>query len=216
MSAETDDNTPELVPSQRRLQRPPDFTGGRLDSFHEVALRHGLPGCLLGVLCLLHPDMRALLAEALEPLTSQPGRYLAAGALMGAGLTAYAFSLDRKLDLPHIGWIAYLLMVSLWEEWVFRLALPYFAEAEGAALPVAVIASNLVFGALHYFTLRWKWQWCVGAFVFGLLMSRQLDRQFDLALVIGIHWIGTFLNTPRLPGQPRGRRQPRGQSRVPE
>ncbi len=192
-----------LVPSQRRLQRPPDFTGGRLSSFRAVFLRHGLPGALLGLICLLYPDMRSLLLNGSEAFLANPVRYVTTGVVIFGGLTAYAWYLDKKIDLPRLGWIVYLLCLSAWEEWVFRLALPYFAEQQGVELRVAVVVSSLAFGAIHYFTLRWRWQWCLGAFLGSLALSRQMEQHFDLALIIGIHWIATFINTPRLPGRSR-------------
>ncbi|MFU8817556.1 MAG: CPBP family intramembrane glutamic endopeptidase [Pseudomonadales bacterium] len=192
-----------LAPSQRRLQRPADFTGPRLTSFRAVALRHGLPGALLGMLCLLHPDMRALLTAGLGALLAAPLLYLAVGASIFLALISYAGFIDRRLDAAAVGWIIYLLLVSIWEEWVFRVAIPYFAAANGAPLLTAVIASNAIFALMHYFTLRWKWQWCVAAFLGGMALSRQFGLHADLALVIGIHWIATFLNTPRLPGRAR-------------
>ncbi|MDZ7685961.1 MAG: hypothetical protein U5O39_13900 [Gammaproteobacteria bacterium] len=70
-------------------------------------------------------------------------------------------------------------------------------------LSIAVIASNILFGAVHYFTLRWKWQWCLGACLGGIVLSRQMNEHFDLALLIGIHWVATYANTPRLPGRRR-------------
>ena len=63
-----------------------------------------------------------------------------------------------------------------------------------------MIAANLAFGVLHYFTLRWKWPWCLLAFLGGMALSRNFAQNFDLALIIGIHWLATYLNTPRLPG----------------
>ncbi len=164
-------------------------------------LRHGLPGALLGALCLLVPEMRALLAEALTAMSSEPVRYLLAGLLILAVLSAYAWFLDRRLDAAAVGWMLYLLGVSAWEEWVFRLSVPYFGAALGADLFAMVLISNLVFGVMHYFTLRWKWQWCLAAFLGGLALSRNFNTHFDLALVIGIHWAATFVNTPRLPGR---------------
>jgi hypothetical protein len=192
-----------LAPSQRRLQRPPDFTGGRLRTFRAVALRHGLPGAALAVLCLLHPEVRALLAPALAGFVADPLRYLAFGGLIFAALATHAWFIDRRLDGPALGWIVYLLLISVWEEWVFRLAIPYFAAANGADLRSAVIVSNVIFAVMHYFTLRWKWPWCLAAGLGGMALSRNLAQHFDLALVIGIHWIATYLNTPRLPGRPR-------------
>ena len=193
------DNDAVPLPSQRRLQRPPDFTGGVISSFREVFLRHGLPGALLGAVCLLHPDLRGLLGESLSGLQAEPLRYLTIGLVILGGLVAYAWFLERKIDGTQLGWTLYLLCISIWEEWVFRLAIPYFAEANGVDLRAAVIASNLAFGLMHYFTLRWKWYWCVAAFLGGMALSRQMEMRFDLAFIIGIHWIATFINTPRAP-----------------
>lgn len=190
-----------LAPSQRRLQRPADFTGSRLATFRAVALRHGVPGALLGMLCLLHPDIRALLSPPLTNLLAAPVLYAAIGAAIFTALAAYAGFIDRRLDVQAAGWILYLLFISISEEWLFRVAIPYYAQAHGASLGTAVIASNAIFGLMHYFTLRWKWPWCVGAFVGGLALSRQFEVHHDLAMIIGIHWIATFLNTPRLPGR---------------
>jgi hypothetical protein len=164
-------------------------------------MRHGLPGLLLGALCLLVPDMRALLGEALAGLLAAPLRYLAAGLLMAGLLTSYAWRLDGRPDAGAIGWMLYLLGVSIWEEWVFRLAVPYFGAAQGMDLRLLVLLCNLAFGALHYFTLRWKWPWCVGAFLGGMALSRQLELHGDLALIVGLHWLATYFNTPRAPGR---------------
>ena len=188
--------------SRHRLQRPPDFTGSYLTRFRQVWLRHGLPGALLGLLCLAHPEMRLMLEASLDALLSDPVKYLGGALLILGVLISYVWLVDHALDARAVGWVLYALAISVWEEWVFRLAVPYFAQAQGANLLVAVVLSNLVFGVLHYFTLRWKWQWCFGAFVGGMLFSRMLHTHSDLALVIAVHWISTFLNTPRPPGVP--------------
>ncbi len=189
-----------LAPSQHRLQRAPDFTGARLDTFKQVALRHGLPGAVLGVLCLCVPEMRMLLADGLADMRAAPAGYFLIGVAIFGCLIGYAWFLDRRIDAAAVGWMLYLLAVSIWEEWVFRLAIPYFGEAQGVALMPMVLVSNLFFGVVHFFTLRWKWYWCLGAFLGGVALSRNVDQHFDLALVIAIHWVATYINTPRLPG----------------
>ena len=195
------------MPSQRRLQRPPDFTGPQLTRFSQVVVRHGLIGALLGAACLLVPDMRNLLTDALSDLIAAPADYLMIGCAISGALLAYAWYLDRRLRTATIVWTLYLLGVSICEEWVFRVALPYYGQTQGLHLPTVVIASNAAFGLLHYFTLRWKWQWCVLAFVGGLALSRNFHQQQDLALVIALHWIATFINTPRMPGAGGNTRQ---------
>tara|TARA_R110002110_G_scaffold226741_3_gene441066 strand:+ start:177 stop:662 length:486 start_codon:yes stop_codon:yes gene_type:complete len=157
-----------------------------------------LPGALLGVLFLLHPTAQALLIRAMEPALANPLIYILAGCLLLTGLTIYGFYVGG-FKVQQFGWAVYLGALSLWEEWVFRLALPYSLHAMGFNLLAAVLVSNLIFGAAHYFTLRWKWQWCLMACLGGLAFSRQMHGQFDLLLVAGIHWVATFVNTPRLP-----------------
>ena len=63
----------------------------------------------------------------------------------------------------------------------------------------AIIVSNALFGAIHYFTLRWKLGHCVFAALGGIGLSRLLESSGDLMLVILVHFIATFLNTPRSP-----------------
>jgi hypothetical protein len=186
--------------SKHRLQRSPDFTGGYLTRFRQVWLRHGLPGALLGLLCLAYPEMRLMLVASLEGFLTNPVKYSTMGLFILGALISYIWVIDRAIDARVVAWILYALAISIWEEWVFRLAVPYFAQAEGVNLFAAIVLSNLAFGVLHYFTLRWKWQWCLGAFVGGMLFSRMLHTHGDLALVIAVHWISTFLNTPRPPG----------------
>jgi hypothetical protein len=214
---QSDRRRPQLSPSQQRLQRPPDFTGSRLDSFSDVALRHGLPGLVLGVLCLVPPGMRELLGQGLAAAGERPFLYLGWAVLILAALNFYAWYIDRRWSPDRMGWVLYLGALSVWEEWVFRLALPYYLQhvfqasgedvlqTSGGGLAAAVVVCNLLFGLAHFFTLRWRWYWCVAAFLGGMALSRQFAQHFDLLLVIGIHWVATFLNTPRLPGQRRAR-----------
>ena len=189
--------------SQRRLQRAPDFTGNQLNHFHEVALRHGLLGAFLGTLCLLHPGMRGFLVDAMMPMTTDATRYVSISFFIFFALCTYAWYIDRKFGAEKLSWVVYLLAVSIWEEWVFRLAVPYLLDEQGVNFGIAIVGTNLVFGLMHYFTLRWKWQWCLGAFIGGMALSRQLYFHSDFALIIALHWIATFLNTPRMPGQSR-------------
>jgi hypothetical protein len=186
---------------RRRLQRPPDFTGDSLDSFQQVFIRHGLPGAVLGMLCLLHPDLRELLSKATASAANSLSTYVICGILILAALNIYTLFTRRRWSTQTLGWACYLGLLSLWEEWLFRIALPYGLESLGSPLIAGVVLSNILFGLLHYFTLRWKWQWCVAACIGGFAFSRQMDMHFDLLLVAGIHWIATFLNTPTPPAK---------------
>lgn len=166
-------------------------------------LRHGLPGLLLALVCLSVPTLQVALATGLEKGLAAPGRYLTAALLIFAVLNAYAWFIDRDWTVAKLGWVAYLGALSLWEEWVFRLALPTALEGAGASFPVAAIISAVLFGAVHYFTLRWRLIWCVGAALGGLALSRQMQVHNDLLLISAFHWVATYLNTPRPPGQSR-------------
>ena len=35
----------------------------------------------------------------------------------------------------------------------------------------------------------------------GLALSRHFGNHFDLAMVVALHWVATFVNTPRPPGR---------------
>ena len=187
--------------SQRRLQRAPDFTGNFLNTFTDVALRHGLPGAILGFLVLLYPLTRDPLMDSIQGAVIAPVNYLAGGLVILAGMITFSGIRDKKWNPIRLGWILYLLGVSIWEEWVFRVALPYVLVDMEVDFRVSEIASNLAFGLMHYFTLRWKWQWCLFAFLGGVGLSRQFHAQEDFLMIVAIHWIATFINTPREPGR---------------
>ena len=187
--------------THRRLQRDKDFTGGRLTTFREVALRHGLPGLMLALIFLTLPGLTAAFLNGLEPGFTSPVRYGTAALLILAALTTFACLSDGRWSVSRLGWVIYLGALSLWEEWVFRLAVPHILEQAGASVWVAAVLSALVFAGAHYFTLRWKLQWCFGAFAGSLLLSRQMQIHEDLLLIAAFHWVATLVNTPRPPGQ---------------
>lgn len=185
---------------QGRLQRPPDFTGSRLVLFRQIFLRHGLPAALLGALLLiLSGDMRMLGWESIAAGLASPVRYAGAALAIFVGLTVYSYVRFRYLKPRQLGWILYLGALSLWEEWLFRVAGPQILTEVGLSLAGAIIVSNLFFAVMHYFTLRWRLHWCIGAFLGGMAFSFNFQQQGDLLLIAGIHWLATFLNTPRPP-----------------
>lgn len=186
-------------PRKRRLQRDRDFTGERLSSFREVFLRHGLPGLGLGVSVLLIPDLQTVFIRSLTRASEHIALYAMIGITILIALNAYNWFLDRKWGVAQLGWIVYLGALSVWEEWVFRLALPHLLEGIGSSVWMAAVLSAILFGAVHYFTLRWKWHWCVGAGMGGLYFSHQMELHGDLLWVAAIHWVMTSINTPRPP-----------------
>ncbi|HBM87120.1 MAG TPA: hypothetical protein DD437_01115 [Rhodobiaceae bacterium] len=164
-------------------------------------LRHGLPGCLLALVCIGIPGLQTVFVDSLQKGLASPGLYMISFFVLLLLMNVHAWLIDRHWSLPKLGWMVYLGALSFWEEWLFRLALPQFLEDLGVSFWLAAVLSALVFGASHYFTLRWKWQWCVLAFVGGLALSRQMELHGDLLLITAFHWIATYLNTPRPPGQ---------------
>ena len=188
----------KVAPSGR-LQRPPDFTGNQLTTFRQVVTRHGLPGLVLAIACLAVPGMLSALNLVLQPGISHSGTYLTATVVIFLGLLIFSAARDGELKRQQMLWVVYLGLLSLWEEWVFRVALPQIQISMGVSFVLAIIISNLLFGAMHYFTLRWRWQWCLGAIIGGLALSRHIHTHEDLLILTALHWLGTFINTPRPP-----------------
>lgn len=183
-----------------RLQRPADFSGDRLDSFRQVFLRHGLLGLSLALVFAASEQRREALWSVLAPGLQAPVIYLAGAASLLVVLCGYTLMREGELRLTQMGWIIYLGLLSFWEEWVFRVAVPDLLLELGLDIKLAFLSASLLFGALHFFTLRWKLTWCVGACIGGLALSRQIEVHADLLLITAYHWVATFLNTPRSPG----------------
>jgi hypothetical protein len=156
----------------------------------------------LALLCLLLPGSLALLSATIAPLLARPAPY--ALALAGLLLFFTAWSLRRPQPVHRQArWILYLLFISIAEEIAFRLVLPSVLRtgappASGLAPLYAHLVSNLVFAGIHFFTLRWKFRYCVMTFLGGMGLSYMM-RHGDLTLLVMVHWLGTFLNTPYPP-----------------
>lgn len=184
---------------KRRLQRDKDFTGERLSSFREVFLRHGLPGLILAFCFLFVSELRVVFTDSLSRAAAHPVQYAIIAIAILIALSAYTWRIDRQWRIGQLGWLIYLGALSVWEEWVFRLAIPQVLEGYGATVWQAAGVSAFLFGAAHYFTLRWKLRWCIGAGLGGLYFSHSMELHGDLLLVAAIHWVATSVNTPRPP-----------------
>ena len=165
-----------------------------------MVLRHGLPGCLLAVICFGLPNLQPAFWDGLEKGFAKPTFFLTYGFFVFCVLNGHAWWKGRRWDVLKLTWIVYLGALSFWEEWVFRVAPPVLLESGGATVLAAAIISAILFGGVHYFTLRWKWYWCVGAGVGGFALSQQMQLHQDLLMIACIHWVATYLNTPRPPG----------------
>lgn len=195
--------TDEAPVTNGRLQRPADFTGKKIHDFRTVLIRHGLPGLMLAIVTalglFLMLDVGKLLNDQWCLFLTAPEAYLIVALVILGVILGWSFRLNRQLTALQAAWIAYLLGVSIAEEWAFRLALPLLLDETGLTFSQSVLLSNLLFGAMHYFTLRWKLSWCVLTALGGIGLSRWFAESDNLLLIIGIHWLATFINTPRPP-----------------
>ncbi|GAB5453538.1 MAG: hypothetical protein Hals2KO_38660 [Halioglobus sp.] len=186
---------------QGRLQRPPGADGFRVDSFAAVLRRHGATMGCIALACLALPGALGLLQDTLHPLTQNPRRYLVAVLLLLIFFSVWSAVQWRRRQSADAGrqslWILYLLFISIVEEVAFRLGLPALLSTQMERMPAHII-SNLLFAALHYFTLRWRFGNCMATFLGGMGLAHLMGRG-DLTLVILVHWLGTFINTPAPP-----------------
>jgi membrane protease YdiL (CAAX protease family) len=193
---------------KRRLQRAPNAAGFRVSTFREVIQRHGVTmGCIAAV-CMMTPGAWQALTSTTSRSLLQPGPYLIA--LLGL-LLFFAIWSNRR---PHTArrqaqWVLYLLYISIAEEIAFRLMLPSLLSSISPDLTLLAtqVISNFVFAAIHYVTLRWKLKNCIFTFLGGMGLSHMM-RHGDLTMVIMVHWLGTFLNTPFPPHRKKVRENP--------
>ena len=189
----------ELMPFPGgRLQRPAKARSSAVLHFRQVLSRHLLTMSVIAVVTGLGVARVDDWKRLLSPLIAHPADYLAMCVAIVAGIAIYQRVRDIPWSAAQVGWVGYLFVISVVEEWAFRVFLPlYLTDDLGAR--ASVLLSSVTFGALHYFTLRWRLSACLLTSLGGLGFSRMLDVSGDLALVILVHWIVTFLNTPRPP-----------------
>ena len=181
-----------------RLQRPAKSRSSAVLQFRQVLSRHlvtmSLVAVVMGLWLARVDDWQGLLS----PLIAHPVHYLAMCAAIVAGIAIYQRLRGIPWSATQMGWVGYLFLISVVEEWAFRVFLP-LCLLDDLGARVSIVTSSVLFGGLHYFTLRWRLTACVMTMLGGLGFSRLLDVSGDLALVILVHWIVTFLNTPRPP-----------------
>ncbi len=194
-------NEQQDVPQQHRrgrLQRGPSPTGYSVATFSDVLKRHGVTMGCLAVICMMIPGTLHTIATTSTRLIQQPTPYMAG--LLGLLVFFSYWSARRPVSATwQTQWILYLLFISIVEELTFRLILPSLLS-QHFNWPIANILSNLLFACIHYITLRWKVRNCIATFLGGMGLS-QLMTHGDLAMVVMIHWLGTFLNTPFPPAE---------------
>jgi len=186
-----------------RLQRPAAISAQAIFHTSQVIQRHLLTMTIVAVAAYAVLGSTAVLRAWLAPLTMDwLGYGLSLLLILGVML---AFLRFRRVPISQMqcGWLAYLLLISTVEELAFRVFLPLYLD-QFLDLRASVIISSVIFGVLHYWTLRWRLGACLFTVLGGLGFSRLLHTTDDLALVVLVHWLVTFLNTPRPPqGKPR-------------
>ena len=181
-----------------RLQRPAKARSRAVLHFRQVLARHLVTMSVVAVVTGLWVAGVDDWKRLLSPLIAHPVHYLAICVAIVAGIAIYQRVRSIPWSAAQVGWVGYLFLISVVEEWAFRVFLPlYLMDDLGAR--ASIVVSSVLFGALHYFTLRWRLTACLVTMLGGIGFSRLLEVSGDLALVILVHWIVTFLNTPRPP-----------------
>ena len=182
-----------------RLQR--DYSGTTLpvSTFVHVLYRHGCTMGFIAVTLIFLQSTPDVFWAVVSDFSESPSTYIVA--LLSALGFFLVFLVSKGVPLSRIQglWIVYLLYISIVEELAFRIFLPMAIEPSAGFLS-AIVMSNFLFALLHYFTLRWKWKNCVFVFLGGIGLSRLLENSGDLALLVLVHFVATFLNTPSQPG----------------
>ncbi|MAD06892.1 MAG: hypothetical protein CMP86_05730 [Gammaproteobacteria bacterium] len=183
-----------------RLQRDHSPNTTPVSTFAQVLYRHG---ALMGsaALVLLVVQGGTALDGSLTAVWQRSEMFLLAMLVILAAFVGYLKWREYTFAGRQWLWIGYLLYISVVEEIAFRLYLPVVLESQ-IGWVAGVLLSNLIFGVIHYYTLRWKFSHCVVAALGGIGLSRLLAQSGDLGLIILVHFVATFLNTPRPPDAP--------------
>ena len=183
---------------KRKLQRPARDQNSLIVSFHQVITRHLLTMSLIAGVCILLSIDLIASSIYLEPLKSSPIFYFfVLSALLFFFIFFYLIK-GHKIERIHLAWLTYLLLISIVEEFAFRMLLPFLLSG-AFGMMAAVLFSNFLFASIHYMTLRWKFINCFFAFVGGLGLSKLLESNGDITILILVHYFFTFLNTPLPP-----------------
>jgi membrane protease YdiL (CAAX protease family) len=193
MSDNAQQDPPQPIYRPGRLQRGPSLKGYRVATFSDVLKRHGFTMGSLAAICLTIPITLPVIVTTTTRFFQQPVSYLASVLVL---LVFFSYWSTRRSVATKLQaqWIFYLLFISIVEELTFRLIFPLLLAPQFNWL-TANILSNVVFASIHYVTLRWKLRHCIFTFLGGMGLS-QLMSHGDLAIVVLVHWLGTFINTP--------------------
>ena len=164
-------------------------------------MRHGLTMSIILLVCILTPHIPTALISSIADLFINPNKYFLLSLSVIIMMFLFLWVTNEELNFRQLIWIIYLLLISIIEEISFRLSIPIIGVnfMSDNFFWLTVFISNFCFAAIHYFTLRWKPSACVLAFLGGMGFSRLFQITEDLTLVIIVHWLLTFFNTPTAP-----------------
>jgi membrane protease YdiL (CAAX protease family) len=183
---------------KRRLQRPAKDQNCLISKFNQVLARHFLTMAVIAGICIFISMESFANSIYLKPLTSSPVYYFFILTAISLFFIFFYFKRGHKIEWIHLAWLTYLLLISIVEEFAFRMMLPILLSGTFGMM-FAVLFSNFLFAFIHYMTLRWKLINCVIAFIGGIGFSRLLVSTEDIAILILVHYFFTFLNTPLPP-----------------
>ena len=183
---------------KKRLQRPAADQSRLINTFQQVLARHFFTMTVVAGICIFVSTKSFINSIYLQPLASSPVLYFFALSAMSLFFIFFYLKRGNKIERIHLAWLTYLLLISIVEEFAFRMMLPILLSGTFGMIS-AVLFSNFLFACIHYVTLRWKLINCVIAFIGGLGLSRLLGGTEDIAILILVHYFFTFLNTPLPP-----------------
>ena len=183
---------------KRRLQRPAKDQNCLISTFNQVLARHFLTMAVIAGICIFISMESFANSIYLKPITSSPVYYFFILTAISLFFIFFYLKRGHKIEWIQLAWLTYLLLISIVEEFAFRMMLPILLSGTFGMMS-AVLFSNFLFAFIHYMTLRWKLINCVVAFIGGIGFSRLLVSTEDIAILILVHYFFTFLNTPLPP-----------------
>ena len=128
-----------------RLQRPARARSSAVLQFRQVLSRHlvtmSLVAVVMGLWVARVDDWKRLLS----PLIAHPVHYLAMCVAIVAGIAIYQRVRGIPWSAAQVGWVGYLFLISVVEEWAFRVFLPlYLVDDLGAR--ASIVLSSVIFG----------------------------------------------------------------------
>ena len=158
---------------------------------------------ILGTLALFHVSILVLILERRVAETGigfLPRRrdwlqgvlhyfyFLVPGAALALGLDAVHFSKMAPLWVVAGTFLAFLWVVALWEEFIFRGVVQQWLEEWNWSRTAALIVTSAIFGSVHlWFRGFPNWRWAIITFVLGLACGRARNQTGSIRAGVVTH-----------------------------